>query len=252
MQERKVFLEGVELSVLEGGSGPTLLFLHGSAGRGSEKYYEPLAEHFRVVVPEIPGFGETDRVKWLKTPADVALFVRAFIRSELSGEDVTLVGHSLGGWLAAEFAVWFSSEIRSLVLVAPAGLRIADHPMKDIFFLHPSELIPFGWHDPDLAPPVPDQESMAYIRNRAMAAEIAWEPRLFDPRLAGRLRWIDVPTLVVWGQSDAILVPDYADLFRDAIPDARSVLLEEAGHYPHVEQAKQFVSQLEAFVGATV
>jgi len=119
-------VEGTEVSVMRGGSGPPLLFLHGGdAFTEWQPFMAELATRFEVIVPDHPGFGRSETPPWLDSIGDLAHFYRAFIEA-LALRDVILAGHDLGGWIACELALRDARELRSLVLVDAAGLPLAE------------------------------------------------------------------------------------------------------------------------------
>ena len=248
-----VTIDGCELSFLRAGSGQPLLFLHGAAGTaGWAPWMAALAERYDVIVPDHPGFGRSSFPDWLDNVHDVAYFYLDAIRA-LGLERVHLAGNSLGGWIAAEMAVRCTSQLRSLVLVSPAGLRLPGVRKFDIFTASPEKTTRALFHDPALveralAAPPPDLDT--FLKNRYATARLAWQPRLFDPHLEKWLHRIDVPTLVLWGDDDKIIPPAYADLFGKRIPGARVRILERCGHLPHVERPDAFVEAVTTFVGA--
>jgi pimeloyl-ACP methyl ester carboxylesterase len=166
---------------------------------------------------------------------DVAFYYRHLIQN-LDGGSVTLAGHSLGGWIASEFAVRFGHLLRALVLIAPLGLRRDGDPPADIFMLDAAQRRERAWHDLSRAPVRSGPPSLPDIRDMEMTAQLGWGPRLFDPRLAERLRWIDVPTVIVWGERDRIVPAVYAEEWAGLIRKADKVIIPDAGHYVHVER----------------
>ena len=109
-----------------------------------------LAEHFDVISPDHPGFGESDRLDWIDGMEDLVYFYLDLLDA-LELESVHLVGASLGGWLAAELAVHQPSKVRSLVMVDPIGLDLPEHPVEDVFGMNPDELRAALFRDPELA-----------------------------------------------------------------------------------------------------
>src|SRR5215210_269165 len=117
--------------LLRGGAGAPLLYLHGAVGLpGWLPFFEQLAERHEVLVPEHPGFGKSDNSAWIRNVPDLAMYYLDFLDG-LRFEKVHLVGHSLGGWIAAELAIRNCSKVASLSLVAPAGIRMRGVPIGD-------------------------------------------------------------------------------------------------------------------------
>src|SRR5215475_13517236 len=112
-----IAVRGCNIRLMRGGSGPPLLFLHGAGGAGAWlPVMQALAEKFDVIVPEHPGFGESDTPDWLDTIHDLAYFYLDFLEA-LDLRGVHLVGSSLGGWIAADPAVRNASRLASLTLI---------------------------------------------------------------------------------------------------------------------------------------
>jgi pimeloyl-ACP methyl ester carboxylesterase len=230
----------VDLTVDEVGTGHPFLLLHGGAGPASVlPFASYLAEHrpARALVPTHPGFNGTPR------PDDVAdvhaladLYVA--LLDELDLADVTVVGNSIGGWVAAEIALLASPRITSVVIMNGAGIAVPGHPVADFFSLTLDELTNLSYHDPSRFRIDPasldDARKAAFAANRQAIAVYAGHD-MTDPTLAGRLAAVTVPTLVLWGQSDRVVDPDYGRAYAAAIPTATYYPLFETGHLPQLE-----------------
>jgi pimeloyl-ACP methyl ester carboxylesterase len=245
-------IDGCRINLRRGGAGAPLLYLHGASGAPVIlPFMEQLAGSFDVLVPEHPGFGLSDEPEWLENIHDLAYFYLDFLR-RLDLRNVLVVGSSIGGWLALEMAVRDTSRIRSLVLVAPAGISVPGLQPADIFMWSPEELVRNLFHDPKLAaarlaePVTPEQVDIA-LKNRHAAARLAWEPRLHDPFLHKWLHRITVPVKIVWGENDRILPVGYARAFRELLPDAELDVIPACGHLPQVEHADRFCERVLRF-----
>ena len=95
---------------------------------------------------------------------------------------------------------------------------------------------------------ISDDDALIMFRNREATALFAWSPYMYDPKLAGRLHRIHVPTLLLWGASDRIVSPDYGRAYGALIPGAQFELIEAAGHYPHLERPDLFAQKIVDFV----
>jgi pimeloyl-ACP methyl ester carboxylesterase len=240
------------VSVRRAGAGPKLLFLHGAGGGQWLPFMDTLAQSFDVIVPEHPGFGESETPAWLDNVSDLAYFYLDFIGA-LKLEQVHLVGASMGGWIAAELAVRNQSSLKSLTLVAAAGIHVAGAQKGDIFLWSRQELERNRFYSQELAEAMlakqPTQEEIdIQMKNRLTMAKLAWQPRLHDPHLAKWLHRIAVPTLIVWGAKDKVIPAQYGPAFRDLIPKARLEILEQCGHVPQIEKAAEFTGLLTSFV----
>ena len=125
-------MRGVEIALREAGDGPPLLFLHGAGTATGFERLLPLAEHFRLLVPHHPGFGESEDDPEMTGVHDLERHYLDLL-DLLEIDELALVGHSMGGWLAATLAISQGSRVRSLVLAAPWGLRVPEHPTVDMF-----------------------------------------------------------------------------------------------------------------------
>ncbi|MGI9612538.1 MAG: alpha/beta fold hydrolase [Acidimicrobiales bacterium] len=242
--------------VQQAGDGDTpVLFLHGAGGVPAwTPFFSSLAAGRRLFVPDHPGFGLSPDADHLRDMSDYAMFYLDLLDA-LDVADVHVVGHSLGGWLAAEMAIRNENRVRSWSLIAPAGIRLRGKPMADIFIWSQEEGIRNLFQDQRLADqllaqePTPEQLDVM-LRNRYTFAKLAWQPRGFNPALAKWLHRVTRPTTIVWGRNDQLLDYAYADLWRDHIPHATVELLDECGHLPIVEQAEATASHIAAHIDA--
>ena len=252
VKKTEIKAAGVAVPVMRKGKGAPLLFLHGAGGAGGwMPFMEKLSGVFDVIVPEHPGFGGSEMPEWLDTIHDLAYFYLDFLET-LNLEGVHLVGHSLGGWLAAELAVRNTSRLASLTLVDSAGLYVKDVPVIDPFLMSDEQRLRAFFHDPKIAEQVisetlrADREDIN-LMNRLATAKLVWQPRGYDPHLHKWLHRIDVPTLLLWGDSDRLYPKEYAEAFRTLIPKSRVVVLPHCGHVPTVEKADDFVAEVVRF-----
>jgi pimeloyl-ACP methyl ester carboxylesterase len=257
LQRKSLTVDGCAVSYIREGRGPTLLFLHGAAGlRGTEPFIARLAERFDVIVPDHPGFGSSEMPAWLDTIHDLAYFYLDFIQA-LGLRQINLVGHSLGGWIACELAVRHVADLRTLTLVASAGLRLKGVQKLDTFLMSPEERARHLFFDPSLAEAAiaergGEEHLDVQLKNLNTFALLAWQPRLHDPDLAKWMHRIKVPTLVLWGDADRVIPPPYAGEFERLIPGSRSETIARCGHLPHIEQTDAFVQTITRFVQTSV
>jgi pimeloyl-ACP methyl ester carboxylesterase len=241
-----VEIDGCRTNLRRGGSGEPLLFLHGASGAPAiMPFMERLAQRFDVLVPEHPGYGLSDEPEWLDNIHDAAYFYLDFLK-HLKLQGVTLVGSSMGGWMAMEMAVRDTSRIKALVLVSPAGITAPGIQPADIFLMPQEEVVRRLFYNQKLAEqrlaePVTPEAIDISLKNRHTTARLAWEPRLHDPHLPKWLHRIDVPVKIVWGREDRILPVAFLDEYKRLLPQAEVHILENAGHLPHAEKPDQFV-----------
>ena len=242
-----VEVNGCRTHLRRGGKGKPLLYLHGASGAPVIlPFMEKLAERFDVLVPEHPGYGQSDEPEWLENIHDVAYFYLDFLK-QLDLKEVVLVGTSMGGWTAMEIAVRSTARLSQVVLVSPAGIAAPNVKVADIFLMAPEEVVRAIYHDASIAekllavPPTPEAIDLG-LKNRHTTARLAWEPRFHDPHLPKWLHRIDVPVKVVWGDKDRIIPVGFVDEYRKLLPKAQFHIMQNAGHLPQVEKPDEFVA----------
>jgi pimeloyl-ACP methyl ester carboxylesterase len=235
----------VEITVADRDRTRPFLLLHGGGGvMTMTGFADLLAErtHSRVLLPTHPGFGGTPKPGGL---AGVTELAQAYVimLEQLDLTDVTVIGNSFGGWLAAEIALQKSPRVSGAVIVDGIGIEVPGHPMMDVRGLSPAEIAPFSFHDPNKAPappgaggtgPSPDVQALIGYTGPAMS----------DPALAGRLGGLGIPVHVLWGESDRIVDPEYGRAYAAAIPASTFTLLPRTGHLPQVETPEELLGAL--------
>jgi pimeloyl-ACP methyl ester carboxylesterase len=243
------------------GSGDPLLFLHGFEGHpGDAPFLQRLAQRHEVIAPELPGYaGSMDGSEQLQEIIDYALYYRRFIEEQV-GRPVDLVGHDLGGMLAAEVAIISPYLVRRLALIDAYGLWLEENEIPDVFVQTPQALAELLWANPEgeaasqaaAAPEAaggevdPAAQALNAHQNRAIAARFLWA--VPDRGLAKRLPYLQTPTLLIWGERDRLIPPAYARAFESRIRNARVEIIPDAGHLPMLEQPQAFDAAVEAFL----
>jgi pimeloyl-ACP methyl ester carboxylesterase len=251
----KITVRGLELEVMHRGTGPLLLLLHGAGGIDPHaEFPDLLARHFEVVAPSHPGFGKSPLPDLFDSVDDLA-YVYLDLLGQLDMRDVTLVGLSLGGWIAAEVAVRCAHRLSRLILVGPVGIKAGDRETRDIpdiFALPPEEVTRLVYRDPRKAAveyaTMSDDQLRIIARNRQSLALYTWEPYMHDPKLRYRLGRLKLPVLLVRGASDGLVSAQYLEAYRAAIHGARIETIAEAGHAPQIEQPLALVERMLAFM----
>jgi pimeloyl-ACP methyl ester carboxylesterase len=250
---------GAKIRVLEAGKGAPLLFLHGAGGLFPDNpFLDQLAERYHVYAPELPGYGESTGEELLDDMLDFALHGWD-VAQALGLTQPHLVGHSMGGMIAAEMACIAPNDLSKLVLVNAAGLWIPDHPIPDLFALLPFEFAQLLFHDPVAGAALltggldfSNLEAVAefYIgnaRRMGMAGKILFP--IPNRQVTKRLYRLTAKTLVLWGRSDALIPPVYAEKWKQLIAGAQLRFIEAAGHMLPYEQPAAFCAAVKEFLG---
>lgn len=258
----------LELEVLRRGEhsgGKPILLLHGINSISPQAaFLDLLTEHREVIAPSHPGFGKSPRPDDFYTIYDL-VHLYLDVLDSIPGDGIALIGFSFGGWIAAEVAAAGSNKLGRLVLVNPLGVKFGGREERDIvhfFNTSPDELHRRAWHDPANRPTgsygvgwqrmiddgMADEELATLARNWDALCLYAWDPHMYNPQLKRWLHRISVPTLVLWGDSDLIVTPDYGRAYSRLIAGARFEVIEAAGHHPELEQPERFVNRVVAFL----
>jgi pimeloyl-ACP methyl ester carboxylesterase len=248
---QRLEVPGGTISYQRAGSGPPLLFLHGGGGGGWFKPHASWARHHDVVAPVHPGFGDSDELPEVEAVDDLVYHYLEVI--ELLGlERPALVGHSFGGWLAAELAVIAPDSFAALVLLGAVGLRIPEAPITDLFFAPPQQLPALLFADPASAPfggGPPDVETMlAAYRDMTALARFTWSPFMSNPKLHRRLGRVTVPTLVLCAEQDRLVPRAHAERYAQLIDGARLETIAECGHAMHLERPRAVADAVSSFL----
>jgi pimeloyl-ACP methyl ester carboxylesterase len=211
-----------------------------------------MSESVDFIAPEQPGFGETELPDWLIGFDDLVLHYRD-LADALGLQRFHLVGLSLGGWIAAELAVFYPERVKSLTLIAPAGLHIRGKPLVDLFAMPPERIAQtlFSGDPTDYLEYLPDGTSLDDIVHAygemTTFARFAWAPH-HDPKLPRRLRSLHVPALVVGAEDDWVVPNEHVDLWAELLPDARVVRIPSTGHLAIIQDPDRTAEAIVSFV----
>ena len=255
--ERTISVQGIETHLFEAGqpTAPPLLYIHGtSLGNLWLDFHNALSQRFHIFAPDTPGFGLTLRPDWMRDMSDYILYFRDLLNA-LGLDRPAIIGHSLGGWMAAELAVWYPERVGQLVLSNAAGIRVKGSPIADLFAMNPREILAVCFDDSLAAfPLIPPEVNAEYLldqyRQRMTLASLAWNPN-YDPKLERRLAWISCPTLIIWGENDRLIPQVYGDAFRQHIAGSKLVKLAGTGHMPMFEQHAEWTQHIADFLLAS-
>ena len=239
---------GMHVRVMEAGRNEAqpLVFLHGVLGLlNDDTFLNALAERYHVFAPELPGYGESSGEELLEDMLDFTLHGWDVVDA-LGLRQPVLVGHSLGGMIAAEMACIAPAAIEKLVLVDPFGLWLDEHPIPDLFSFLPFEFGDVLFHNrlraaellvgaTDVAEP--DALRQFFIDN---ARRLGTAGKILFPipnrRVSKRLYRLTAETLIVWGEDDKLIPSVYAAHWAKLIARARVECVKAAGHMLPYEQ----------------
>jgi len=253
------------VEVVEDGSGPPLLFLHGISGLHWSPFLEGLARRYRVIAPRTPGFGDASQAE-LDTVQDL-VYAYLDLLDALALDPVPVFGHSLGGMIAAELAATQPKRFPWLVLAAPMGFFHLDRPTFDFFACTPAELTRAFFADPagEAAQNSGEAGLMRMVRagvqsetgqqlvetylerakTLATAAKYLWP--IPNRGLGKRIHRVTSPALLLWGKDDRVVPPAYAADFTQGIRGATLVEVDAAGHELLLEQPEAVLRAVASF-----
>lgn len=262
--DKTITVFGQSIHYFDIGSGSVVVLLHGLGSRKEDwlPVLEPLAQKNRLLVPDQIGFGKSDKPLLDYSIQTYVDFLNEFLR-QLKVEKASLVGESLGGWIAALYAAEISSgghlvPVEKLVLVDAAGLK-QDQPIPD---LNPSSLVAMRgvmeavFYDTSWL----NEDALRKVFTDKLAVHDSYTVRSFltNPTrnaemLDGRLGSIKTPTLVAWGKQDKLLPISSGERYAAGIAGAKLVSFDKCGHVPPFEKTEEFVAAVTAFLngGAT-
>ena len=248
-----------KVRVYEAGSGPDLVFLHGAGGLlENDPFIEALSREYHVFAPILPGYQDSEGEENLNDMLSVTLHTLDVIEN-LGITDPLLVGHSMGGMIAAEMAATAPNDISKLVLISPAGIWKDENPLPDLFATLPFELPGLLFKREDLGnkllasgmdfndPEFLIEFLVGNAKRLGMAGKLLFP--IPDRGLRKRLYRIKCPTILIWGDADRMIPPDYADEFLDRISNATLKIVEDAGHMVMYEDSSAVIKAINEIQG---
>ena len=257
---KEVLVFGQSIRYLEAGSGPTVILLHGLGGSTQNWLYNvgPLSQQFRVIVPDQIGFGRSARPMINYRVRTYVDFLEQFCRT-LNIERATLVGNSMGGWVAAHFASAFPEKVDRLVLADATGY--APPPgfdYKSLYGLNPStregmkQMIGKVFFNKAFSSDAMVDQTLAmrmtandgYTINSLIESVGRGEDFLESKQL----QQIKAPTLIIWGRQDGLTLLAEGERFKKDIPNSKLVVFDQCGHFPQLEKAGEFNAAVLEFL----
>ncbi len=277
IEPQTLALHGRTVTYAQAGSGPVLLLIHGMAGtyENWQEVIEPLARHHTVLAPDLPGHGASAPGGGDYSLGALAAGLRDLLLA-LGHDRATLVGHSLGGGIAMQFAYQFPEITERLVLVSSGGLGREVSPIMRAAALPGADLFIAVTAGPGRAAGSALARGLAAVglRPNADIAEVArGYASLTDPdrrsAFLATLRAVvgtggqrvhagdrlylaeGMPVLIIWGQHDPMIPAHHGEHAHQAIPGSRLEIFNGVGHLPQIEAPGRFVAVLERFLAET-
>ena len=243
---------GLPVAYRRKGAGEPTLFLHGAGlTRMWLPFHEAMSESVDLIATEHPGYGATELPDWLDGFDDLVIHYDQLLDA-LELDTVHLVGYSLGGWIAAEFASFYPKRLRSLTLMVPAGLRIPGNPIPNPVAMMPDQFFGLMFNDTThMADYLPDFESLDEVVHQygemATLARLAWNPQ-YNLKLERRLQRVTCPSLVVRAEHDRLIPDEMAERYAELLPESRVATVPGTGHAMAYEQPQAVAGVIARFI----
>jgi pimeloyl-ACP methyl ester carboxylesterase len=227
-------------SLVSGDGEPLVVFHHSYGNPGWLPLYDDLARDHRVHVPDLPGFGSSDRPDWARHPRDVAILMGMWADA-IGARSLIGVGCGFGGWVAAELATMRPALFDRLVLVGAAGILPDDGRILDQMLTSHGGYVKASFHDASRYESVygrdyTDDLLLTWDLNREMVARIAWKPYMYNRQMVPLLAELATPTLVVWGEHDEVVPRECADKYHRLLRNSTLEIVPGSGHAVDMEQ----------------
>jgi 2-hydroxy-6-oxonona-2,4-dienedioate hydrolase len=255
-----VMVHGHKIAYYEAGKGSVVVLIHG-LGADSRHWaanIDPLSQNFRVIALDQIGYGQSDKPLMRYTVENFSDYLHGFLQ-ELKIPKASLVGNSLGGWVALEFALRHPQMVERLVLVDAAGLHPATAlkmpeggrpPITPLNWRWYFELMEANqaWATTDLGPNALErhmQNGDAYSVASSVAEMITG--REFEDKKLGK---VHVPTLIIWGRNDMLIPLAMGEQLHQGIPGSQMIVLDGTGHIPMVGKPTEFNQAVQSFLNS--
>lgn len=265
MDECWINVDGLKIRYLESGNGKKrhILFIHGlgSAADRWMKIPDELSSNFHSIAIDLPGFGESDKPANIKYTIDqFRKFIISFQKEiSIHNEEISLIGHSLGGYIASEIAIQHKNHVKQLVLIDSSGMLNQPTPILEEYFnaaMNPSKDNVRKAFEKMVADPsrIPSQLVDGFIRRINMPnAKHAFKSTLENSAKTqiglDRLKQINtIPTLILWGAHDKVIPLEHSKFFKETIENSRLEIIDDAGHAPFAEKPNQVCEILKNFL----
>lgn len=249
-------VRGVETHVMTAGEGKPLVWLNGFVDLEKDApFFKELAEQYKVYLVENPGFGQSKKIDWIKEGADYNYFYRDFL-DHYQLDKVNLLGHSIGGRIALEFAISHPQRVEKLLLICPQGAFVENVKVPNYFHGTAAYKANLLWHDKERAQQriqkeLSVEETIVVDRTEAALARLIWE-RNHNPKFKHLLKYIVSPTSIIWGKEDKLYPVEHGEYFKQNIADSTLTIIEDTGHLPHIEKPEETLEIVKSYLEQTL
>lgn len=250
-RDQTVELATGKVHVTSGGSGdPIVVLHHDNQAPVWGPFYEELSRDHTVIVPDLPGFGSSDRLEWARHPRDLATVLQAAL-GRIGVSNATVVGLGFGGWLAAEIASHGTSLVKKLVLVNSFGIKppegeIVDQMLMDFVAYTKAGFATDERFAQEYGEEPSSEQVLIWDYGREVIARIAWKPYMFSHQLPHLLSNVQVPTTIVWGEQNRTIPISAGREFARVISGAKLEILPATGHYAEIERPEELAKLVRA------
>jgi len=241
-REGFVEADGFRIRYMEEGHGTPLVHLHGAGGLRLNPGHDLLAQQFRVIAFEMPGFGQSPENTRTQSMPELAETMAKAVE-KLGIGSFNLMGTSFGGKAALWLALRHTERVLALVLEAPAAIRPegAQPPSGS-----PEEMARRLYAHPERLPPMPPPDPAVQAKTRQLVARLRGPDR--DAELERGLAGLSTPTLVLFGTADQVIPPDMGHLYKELMPNCHLVFVYDAGHAISTDRPEAFTEVVADFL----
>jgi pimeloyl-ACP methyl ester carboxylesterase len=243
---------GVRLNYSRAGKGPSVLVLHHDIGTPDRlPFYDALAQHFDVLVPNHPGFGKSERPDWMRSPRDASAMYQWLV-TDLGIQRANLIGLGFGGWIAAEMASQGPTDFGKLVLVGAMGIKPPSGDIMDQALVSYIDYARAGFETDAAFKAVYGDVSTDQLEIwdlcREMSFRIAWKPYMYNQTLPHLLGAVRAPALVVWGEHDRIVPLSAGEAYVKALRSGKLEIVKGSGHCVDMEKPVELTGLVNKFI----
>ena len=245
---------GLTMRLRQAGTGPAVLVLHHDIGTLEQlPFYAALAERHTLLLPEHPGYGDSERPAWARHVRDYAALYQGLL-AELQVDHPALLGLGYGGWIAAEMASSAPRDFSHVALVGPMGMKPPEGDILDQALVSHSDYAEAGFHDKARFQAVYGElpsidQLVAWDLCREMNFRLAWKPYMYSQTLPHLLGSVRAPSLLVWGAEDRVVPISAAARWQQAMLGARLEVVAACGHCVEMEKPAELARLLTEFLG---